>query len=498
MAPRIATESGLGKPRSKTGVSHEESAGLSPLLREVSASAGVPWGGEAGAPYGGARQRSGAEQAERSDALGNTTNKRDHPRSQPCGRTPNMSQSQGIQGAVQSTTRENLRSLLQRVTTIDRIRRCGTRPVEMASQVTVRWSPDQDRWGGSSFSGLQSCESWACPTCAARLSIAHQRDVLAVLTGATEAGKTVTFLTLTMKHRQGQSLERLWDACTDGWRAVTQGRGWKTDQQAYGIEGWIRSTEVTQGKNGWHVHLHVAVIVRESASDREIQALGSSMFGRWQMKLGQLKLTPDDVHGFKIDRAFDAEGIAAYVTKSGQALYGMAAEMALSDTKQAGRSSRTTWQVLGALGAAEASGDVDGYTTELALWHEWEKTQHGRRRLAMSRGLRDKFYAPDDDSAVIEADAESVQDWFHIASLPRDEWKTKFAKNLPLQQFVREELTRAKRLGHARSIWVEIADGMAIDWVPAETDDPLVINPLPLTPEQRRAHAKAEARKLLI
>lgn len=39
------------------------------------------------------------------------------------------------------------------------------------------------------------------------------------------------------------------------------------------MNGWIRSTEVTQGAHGWHVHLHVAVIVRESISDREIQAL---------------------------------------------------------------------------------------------------------------------------------------------------------------------------------------------------------------------------------
>lgn len=504
MRPILATESGLGKSKSTTGVSASEITGQSSQLQrqqvEARGTTGVPEPAKAG-PRGvrGNAAESGKAGSE-ADRLGNTTNKTEQPRSELRGTLPNTSQSQGTEGHLRSTNRENLRAVVQRVTSIQRIRNCGSRPVEGASLVTVRWSPEQREIGGSSFSGLQSCESWACPTCAARLSIAHQADVHAVLNGAEKAGRQIAFLTLTMRHRAGQSLERLWNACSDGWKAVMDTPAWlhkvKGDRTVFGVEGWIRSTEVTQGANGWHVHLHIALILADGISDDGIQALGSRMFSRWQRKLASLKLTPDNVNGFKIDRAFDAEGIAAYVTKSGQALYGMSAELALSETKQAGKGSRTTWQILEALRAAEAASDVPAYERELALWLEWETTQHGRRRLSMSRGLRDKFYEPA-ESAVIETDTETGQQWFAIAGLPRDEWKSKFAKNVPLQHFIREELTRAKRLGHARGIWTELADSMGIDYYDPESDAPLEAKPLPITPEQRRAHAKAEARVLL-
>lgn len=497
----LATESGLGK---STGVSASEITGQSTQLQRQQVGArgttGVPEPAKAG-PRGvrGNAAESGKAGSE-ADRLGNLTNKREHRRSQPRSTLPNTSQSQVDFGTDRSNSREYLRAVLQRVTSIQRIRNCGSRPVEMASQVTVCWSPDQRDIGGSSFTGLQQCESWACPTCAARLSIAHQADVHAVLSGADAEGKTIAFLTLTMRHRAGQSLDRLWDASGKGWDSVVRTPAWlhkvKGDAVQFGVEGWIRSTEVTQGANGWHVHLHVALILREGVSDNEIQALGSKMFARWQRKLSSLKLTPDNVNGFRIDRAFDAEGIAAYVTKSGQALYGMAAEMALSETKQAAKGSRTTWQILDALRAAEAASDVSAYERELALWLEWEKSQHGRRRLSMSRGLRDKFYLPA-ETASIETDSETGQAWYAIAGLPRDEWKMKFAKNVPLQHFIREELTRAKRLGHARGIWTELADAMGIDYYDPESDAPLEVKPLPITPEQRRAHAKAEARALL-
>lgn len=501
MRHRLPTESGLGKSRRSSGVSASKITGQSTQLQRQQAgtrgTTGVPKAGPRGVRGSAAESGKAGSEANR---LGNLTNKREQPRSQPRSTLPNTPKSQGDFGTDRSNSREYLRAVLQRVTSIHRIRRCGTRPVEGASLVTVRWSPDQRDIGGSSFSGLQSCQSWACPTCAARLSIAHQADVHAVLNGADAEGKTIAFLTLTMRHRAGQSLDRLWDASGKGWDSVVRTPAWlhkeRGDAKQFGVEGWIRSTEVTQGANGWHVHLHVALILREGVSDNEIQALGSKMFARWQRKLSSLKLTPDNVNGFRIDRAFDAEGIAAYVTKSGQALYGMAAEMALSETKQAAKGSRTTWQILDALRAAEAASDVSAYERELALWLEWEKSQHGRRRLSMSRGLRDKFYLPA-ETASIETDSETGQSWYAIAGLPRDEWKMKFAKNVPLQHFIREELTRAKRLGHARGIWTELADAMGIDYYDPESDAPLEAKLLPITPEQRRAHAKAEARALL-
>lgn len=511
----ISTESGLGKSKA-SGTRGVSESSLSPMGQSKQAmtpvvrtdSAGDPVGWRSRGPMGvRGRDETGGKERSASGAsaerLGNSTNKTAPAGQSDFGSVPNTSKSQGNELALTGQSREELRSTLQRITNLPRLRRCGTRPVQQSSVVTVRWSPEQRHLGGSSFSGLQSCESWACPTCAARLSIAHQLDVHAVLNGAVSAGHGVLLLTLTMKHRLGQSLESLWDAASDGWSAVMNTKHYRHpvtgDKAVYGIAGWIRSTEVTYGANGWHVHLHVALIVPRNISDDKIDALGGRLFSRWQTKLSKLGYTPDNRHGFKIDRSFSEEGIAAYVTKSGQALYGASAELSQSQTKFAGKKSRTTWQVLQDVAQAQENGDIEAYERNVAVWREWESVQAGRRRLAMSRRLRDQFYEVAESSAV-EIDTETGMPWFHVASLPREEWKNRFAKNLPLQQFVREELTRAMRLSHARQIWVDLADAMGIAFIAAETDLPLEAKPLPELHPMLKAvlEARPRVRDLLL
>jgi hypothetical protein len=101
---------------------------------------------------------------------------------------------------------------------------------------------------------------WACPVCAAKIATRRAEEVAEVMRIALERGCAASMVTLTMRHHQGQSLADCWAALSKGWRAVTTGTQWTTDADAAGLVGWVRAVEVTQGKNGWHVHVHALLI----------------------------------------------------------------------------------------------------------------------------------------------------------------------------------------------------------------------------------------------
>ena len=137
------------------------------------------------------------------------------------------------------------------MTRLDRLRACGHTAVD-GSGVMVRMTPGSS---GSScragFAGLATCGSvWACPVCAAKVAAERAGELGAVLTAAGEAGHQVAMVTLTVRHRQGQSLRQVWGAVTKGWSRVTSGKAWRSDQRRYGVQGWARAVEVTHGAHG--------------------------------------------------------------------------------------------------------------------------------------------------------------------------------------------------------------------------------------------------------
>ena len=84
-------------------------------------------------------------------------------------------------------------------------------------------------------------------------------------------GGGVLFMTFTMSHERGEELADVWDILTDGWSYMTSGEQWQAIKERFGIVGWIKSTEVTHGRNGWHPHLHVLVF-----TERPLSPLDSS------------------------------------------------------------------------------------------------------------------------------------------------------------------------------------------------------------------------------
>ena len=269
--------------------------------------------------------------------------------------------------------RRALRSLSQ----LPRVRSCGLYSRlpdgEVTAQVTV--TPDGPRAG---FGGLIVCGSvWACPWCSAKIMAGRSEELEEAIRAWTERGGSWALVTLTVRHHAGQSLEQVWNAVADAWRAVTGHRSWREYRRRYGIAGYVRVVEVTHGANGWHVHLHVLVAIVGDPS--VVYGLGEVMYERWALALAARGFSAvRDAQDFRPVVTVDA-ALGDYLAK---AVYRSAAiEVTGAGLKQARRGNRTPFQILAGF---LATGDAE----DLALWHEWERVSRGRRQWTWSRGFR--------------------------------------------------------------------------------------------------------------
>ena len=110
------------------------------------------------------------------------------------------------------------------------------------------------------ISGLMRCNSAsACVVCSSRIAKARGQWLGDVFNSAIDKGYTISMLTLTVPHKKGDSLESLQLAMEAAYTNVQGTIAYKDARLLYGAY-FVRSLEVTHGKNGWHPHFHVAII----------------------------------------------------------------------------------------------------------------------------------------------------------------------------------------------------------------------------------------------
>jgi hypothetical protein len=348
------------------------------------------------------------------------------------------------------------RSVLWDESSLRRVRACGLRAqgtqhdaalgrqVNRDPMVAIRVTetPDGKRAG---FSGVQSCGStWACPVCSEKIQAARNDEVARALEVAHARGWVAAFVTLTVRHSRRHSLAGVWSAVSAGWRSATSGSRseWEADRAAYGVKGYIRLTEVTHGRNGWHVHIHALVLLDPAASRvadlnddgrlhlRDVQALGDSMFRRWSRGVKSVGkgYAPAKRHGVDVRLVTDdGHDLAAYFAKNVYAVKSSAsaaADVTSSHTKTARQGNVTPFGILARLVA-------NGEARDLALWHEWEAASKGKRQLLWSNGLRADLGigVEVDDQTIVDDDA---LDGVEVARMPpRDYRRLAFAGLLP-------------------------------------------------------------------
>lgn len=328
------------------------------------------------------------------------------------------------------------REVLQGFTSLDRLRFCG-----MPAGQSVRLRAGD---GAAGVAGLASCGSvWACPCCSAKIGRERADDLeRAIRTWVDPAYRRITarqgsgafvLVTLTMRHHAGQSLASLWDGLSAAWRHLVSSRAYKTTTKGLGVVGYHRTTEVTHGAAGWHVHLHVLYLLDDMPGQDRAQASGSALLAGWIKAVRAVGFDATTAgQDFKVLHG-DADalaGVAGYVHKHDyhegptrrRDARSLALEMARGDLKAArAGGSRTPFGILGSLVALMLEdGTVDG-SHDWALWSEWEEASKGRRQQVWSRGLRDLLALGEERSdEEIAADDLGGTDVVEIAS---EDWR---------------------------------------------------------------------------
>lgn len=257
--------------------------------------------------------------------------------------------------------------------------------------------------GRAHFSGTERCASiWACPCCSAVIRAERATHIQAAAAGWQAQGGSLVFVTLTVRHRDGDPLKGSLDAVMKSWRRLLMGKSWKTFRERFGVRGYIRAVEVTRGRNGWHPHIHVLFFTDRPLTSTDALEWESLMYGRWAdyvVKHGAR--LPTQLRGIDV-RAADADGtvVAQYLAKvqekdADSRRIGVGQELARFDFKGGRLTSLTPFELLDFPG--------DDAPAQQA-WAEYVDATWGRRAITWSKGLREMCQV----SADIEVTDEEI------------------------------------------------------------------------------------------
>lgn len=311
----------------------------------------------------------------------------------------------------------------------------GLAPVDpdIAGAGDLRWlrpiRPARCRWrcaadvgvhgdkDGAHFSGTEHCASiWSCPVCAAVIRATRAEEIQAAAQEWTRQGGSLVFVTLTVRHKTGDGLAGSLDAVLKSWQRLLQGKSWTKFKARFGIEGYIRSTEVTLGENGWHPHIHALFFTRTPLAAADVSAWEAGMFSRWAeyvVKYGAR--LPTKLRGIDV-RPADGAGtvVAQYLAKvqegagSSEKRYAVGHEMARFDFKTGRGGSLMPFELLD---PERREDDADDRAAR-ALWWEYVTATRGRRAITWSRGLRERVQLPEeltDEEVVADVEARPLR-----------------------------------------------------------------------------------------
>lgn len=266
------------------------------------------------------------------------------------------------------------------------------------------------------YQGLMTCGSvWNCPVCAAKVSERRRQELKEAMAQAEALELKTHFVTLTVPHGVSDDINDLLEGLKGCNKRMASGKYSVKSQMKkiapeVDLEGFIRTLEVTHGKNGFHPHFHLLVFTSANCSSELLHSVYESA---WKRACRLSGLPVPNEHGCTVkDGSFASE----YVSK-----WGLEDEMTKANTKVASQKGTTPFGFL----QAALDGDNSEYPPERAkaLFRVYANAFKGRRQLYWSNGLRAKLclakeltdqelaQAPDDERAVL------------LASLTFEQWK---------------------------------------------------------------------------
>lgn len=331
--------------------------------------------------------------------------------------------------------KHNVSNLLRTEGKSPSVCKCGTAGYKSEAVSLVR----RER-GGRMEPGVRGvffCDSpWLCPTCAPRRAAERAQRVEEVFDAAEELGGQVVFITLTVQHRAGQGLADLKKLVSEACRKARQGKPWELAVKRHGILGTVVSPEVTwSARNGWHYHIHMGVVMRETDEAAAEQA-GEWIIERYRSyikKAGGRSLRK----GQDVQVVWRREDVAGYLAKGSAAW-----EVASAGATKKGRKGLSPWDL-----AARAS---QGDSRAAARFREYAAVMPGTRSCVITKTLADKLgLKPHDDAdapGIEEVDREETV----VGTLEPRRWH------------------RVLRRGHAADVLRAVAAGD--DWASIDAD----------------------------
>ena len=273
------------------------------------------------------------------------------------------------------------------------------------------------------------------------------------------------------------------------------------DKKRFGVQHWIKSVEITHGANGWHVHLHVLLLLDKELSQDQREVLENNIYSRWSAAAQRRGFkAPSRAHGVKLEKARkdkNAHDLGTYLAKGSIASVAetLAQEMTAGQSSKEGRGveSRTPFQILDSI---RKSGDMSLKNPDVQIWRAWEKQSMGRRQIAWSKGAKDALNV----SAVSDEEAEQQGEESHttveVARVEFEEWNRaredtgeKLRDDLDTRGDVVEYVAQAKTPGEAHKRAATILRALQVHYqqedspIPAEHAAAVV---LPVNKDQAR------------
>lgn len=274
------------------------------------------------------------------------------------------------------------------------VARCGT-PLGDGTVSIIRKPGDEA--APASYTGIETCSSVAaCPVCSAKIRAKRAKEVRTVVEKHRKAAGEALFLTLTIPHHKGDSLDDCLDTLQTSWRYLQSKTAWRRLKTDMAVFGTVKAVEIVHGANGWHVHSHILVLLEKSLSADEFERFKTVVFDLWLTAVARVWKTPA-IAAQNLQRV-DEKGsvLAQYLTKiqdDTSKKWSVDAEMTRGDLKKNSK---------GVLPFDLLTTDCRYSDSERErLFEEYYLATKGRRVLTWSKGVKDR-YLKDEPNAVDE------------------------------------------------------------------------------------------------
>lgn len=264
--------------------------------------------------------------------------------------------------------RYDRRNAAQRITCHNRLRRCGKVPVGEVSLVS------SDSF--ATYRNIETCGSvWVCSVCSARILKKRALEISTAIERWAAVGGGFVFQTLTVSHHSKQRLKSLRKVVQKAFTATVSGRFAQVHKD-FGQIGYFKVAEITRGKNGWHLHLHVMRFVNEWLPDNRLNEWHELIVDRWISAAKSVGASAPKREAQDIQQVGFGDSLDGYFTK-----YFDNPREASIEILNGSNQGRTTWELLnGAI--------ADSSSEDRALWNQYEVDTKHMRQITWSKGLR--------------------------------------------------------------------------------------------------------------